>query len=69
VAGPTNPLFDPHHGSANTGWHGTVTYGNHHGHRGGGGTKAAPEPSTWMLLATGLAMLGSGAILRRRVSI
>ncbi len=69
VAGPTSPLFNPHHGSVNTSFHGPVTYGSHHHRRGGGGTKAAPEPSTWMLLATGLAMLGGGAILRRRVLV
>jgi hypothetical protein len=30
---------------------------------------AAPEPSTWMLLGTGLAMLGGYATLRRRLAV
>ena len=30
---------------------------------------AAPEPSTWMLLATGLAMLGGYTVLRRRATV
>ncbi len=30
---------------------------------------AAPEPSTWLLLGTGLAMLGGYAMIRRRAAI
>lgn len=39
------------------------------GNRGGGhrgGAHAAPEPSTWMLLGAGLAMLGGYSLVRRR---
>ena len=42
---------------------------NRGGTRGGGrrgGAHAAPEPSTWMLLGAGLAMLGGYALVRRR---
>jgi hypothetical protein len=39
-----------------------------HGDR-GGDPHAAPEPSTWMLLATGLAMLGGYTMLRRRTAL
>lgn len=42
--------------------------GNNRGNgRGGkGGAHAAPEPSTWMLLGAGMAMLGAYAVIRRR---
>jgi hypothetical protein len=43
--------------------------GDHRRRRGSNsGPQAAPEPSTWMLLATGLLMLGGYAILRRRTA-
>jgi uncharacterized membrane protein YgcG len=32
----------------------------------GGGVQAAPEPSTWLLLSSGLAMFGAYALLRRK---
>jgi hypothetical protein len=40
---------------------------NHDTHR--NDPHAAPEPSTWMLLATGLVMLGGYTVLRRRAAI
>jgi hypothetical protein len=35
----------------------------------GGGAHAAPEPSTWMLFGTGLALLGGYVLIRRRAVI
>jgi hypothetical protein len=40
--------------------------GNHGRH---GDPHAAPEPSTWMLLGTGLAMLGGYVMIRRRAAM
>jgi len=59
---------------------GNIPFGqirNDHGRRGGhgrhgdfdqhdGGAHAAPEPSTWMLLGTGLLLMGGYATIRRR---
>ena len=39
------------------------------GGRHGGGAHGAPEPSTWMLLGAGLALMGGYATLRRRAVI
>lgn len=58
--------------SGQTGHDGTTgNRGNNKGNlRGGrkGGAHAAPEPSTWMLLGAGMAMLGAYAVIRRRQS-
>jgi hypothetical protein len=39
------------------------------GGRHGGGAHAAPEPSTWLLLGVGLALIGGYALLRRREAL
>lgn len=64
-------------GGSNGGNHGNSNGGGsgRGGNRGGGGgdrkggAQAAPEPSTWMLLGTGLVMIGLYAGMRRRQTV
>jgi len=43
--------------------------GRHSGGGETGGVQVAPEPSTWLLLASGLALLGAYGVMRRRQSV